>query len=369
MRCPHSCRALALAWLAVAASVACRGAADEEVDSESVVDVRTAPARLGDIQAVVRATAVVTPAPGADLVVVAPEAARIAEIPHAAGEAVHTGDLLVRFDIPGAIADVQKQQAEVARAEAAVETTRAAAARARDLFERGVAARREVEESTRAVADAEAALVEARASLDAARAIAGRSAVHATFDGVIARRQHNPGDFVEPAAADPVLRVIDPRRLEIVASVPLADTPRITVGAPAHLDGATGAARDLALSVLAPPTAVEAGAAAAPVRLRPGRPVPLPVGTPVQVVIEAEHHHQVVLVPRAAIVREGDETAVFVARDGKAHRQPVTLGLTDGEQVEIVTGLAAGEPVIVDGQAGLPDDAAIRIATGEGARP
>ena len=46
------------------------------------------------------ATAIVTPAPGADLVVTAPEAARIAEMPHAEGERVRKGDLLVRFDIP-----------------------------------------------------------------------------------------------------------------------------------------------------------------------------------------------------------------------------------------------------------------------------
>jgi multidrug efflux pump subunit AcrA (membrane-fusion protein) len=89
----------------------------------------------------------------------------------------------------------------------------------------------------------------------------------------------------------------------------------------------------------------------------------------VQVVVDAEHHTNAVLVPREAIVRDGDETAVFIARDDKAHRQPVTIGLTDADHVEIVKGIAAGDNVIVDGQAGLPDDATIHVSAGGEAEP
>ena len=72
-----------------------------------------------------------------------------------------------------------------------------------------------------------------------------------------------------------------------------------------------------------------------------------------------------VLVPVAAIVRDGEETAVLVAADGKAHRRVVTLGLSDGVHVEIVDGVAAGDQVIVDGQAGLPDGPPITAREGE----
>ena len=290
---------------------ACSKDTAEEVESETVVSVKTAAATLGDIRAVVHATGVVSPAPGAELVVVAPEAARIAEIPHAAGDRVRRGDLLVRFEIPTSAAEVQRQRAEVGRAQAALENAKAAQARATALFERGVAARREVEDSNRAVADAEAALAQARASLAASEALANRAIVRATFDGVIARRLHNPGDLVEPTASDPVLRVIDPRRLEVVASVPLADAPRVEVGAPARLAGTPANASIADLKVVSGPAAVETGTAAVPVRLRFAGPADLPIGTPVQVDIDAEQHRNVVLVPAAAIVREGEETSVF----------------------------------------------------------
>ena len=352
--------ALIVACMAVAA---CERQPAEEIESAAVVSVQTVPAAVRDIVGVVHATGVVAPAPGADLVVVAPEVARIVEMPRAAGDAVRPGDVLVRFEIPGSAADVEKQEAETARARAALEQARAAHQRATDLFERGVAARREVEESLRAAADAEAAVAQANAALAAARTLAGRAVVRATFAGIVAQRLHNPGDVVEPSATEPVLRVVDPHRLEVVASVPLADVSRVRVGAAARIDGGEDrGADDRVLHVVSTPALVDAGTATVPVRLRPDAPLGAPVGAPVQIDIDAERHAHVVVVPSAAIVREGEETSVFIASNGKALRRKVRLGVADADGVEIVSGVAAGEPVIVDGQSGLPDGAAITSA-------
>ena len=90
-----------------------------------------------------------------------------------------------------------------------------------------------------------------------------------------------------------------------------------------------------------------------------------PVGTPLQVTIDTEEHKNVVLVPTDAVIREADETAVFVANGDKAERRVVTLGLSDAEHTEIKSGIKAGEPVIVKGQAGLPDGAKITTAAAE----
>ena len=349
----------AVSFTVLTVSAACHGQTAEEVDSTSAVAVKAVPATRGTIRAAVHATGIVNPAAGAELVVVAPGSARIAEMPHAAGDRVRHGDVLVRFEMPAAAADVQKQQAELARAEAALENAKSAQARARELFDRGVAARKEVEDANRSLADAAAAVAEARASLAAAHTVAARAAVRATFNGIIAKRYHNPGDLVEATASDPVLRVIDPDRLEVVASVALADASRVEVGARARLVSVPTTTPAVELKVLSRPAAVDPGTATVPVRLAFSGPVQVPVGSPAQVDIEAEQHRDVVLVPGVAIVREGEETAVFVASEGKAHRRPVRVGLTDGTSVEIVSGVTAGERVIIDGQAGLPDNAAV----------
>lgn len=358
---------VALALIAVGA--ACTKQAAEEVVSETVVPVMTAPVVTGSIRGRVHATGLVSSAPGGELVVVAPEAARIVDIPHAEGDGVRRGDLLVRFEIPSSAAEVQKQVAEIARAQAAVANAEANRTRAHDLFDRGIAARKDVEDADRAVADAQAALAQAEAARAAANLVVARSIVRATFDGVVAKRYHNPGDVVEPVSTDPVLRIIDLRRLEVVASVPLADAPRIVIGAAAHLANVSAANPEVGLKVLSRPAAVEAGTASIPIRLAFNAPTTFPAGMPVQVDIDAELHPNAVLIPAAALVREGEGTAVFVVSGDKAQRRPVQIGLTDGERLEIVAGLKTGELVIVDGQAGLPDGAPIRVGAPVTPRP
>jgi RND family efflux transporter MFP subunit len=272
---------------------------------------------------------------------------------------VRAGDLLVRFEIPNLPAEVEKQSAEVQRADSAVATARANQTRVRDLFERGIAARKEVEDADRELADAQAALAQAQASRGAAGTNASRAVVRASFSGVIAKRYHNPGDFVEPGASDPVLRVIDLDRLEVVASVPLADAPRITVGASARI---TGIDDGPSLKVLSRPAAVEEGTASVPVRLAFTSPAHYPARAPVAIDIDAERHDGVIVVPQSAIVREGEQTAVFVVTGNKAQRRPVATGLSGADLVEIKSGLKAGEMVIVDGQNGLPDGATVTTA-------
>jgi RND family efflux transporter MFP subunit len=353
------------AWLAIAGlvfSVACQRDAPEEVESETVVPVTAMPAETGSITAEARATGIVVPAPGAELLVIAPEPARIVEIPKAEGDTVKRGDVLVRFEIPSTAAEVSKQEAETTRAQARIENARAALVRAKDLFDRGVAARKEVEDATKELADAEADLAAAQAAKAAAGAMAARSVVRATFDGIVAKRSHNPGDLIEATASDAVLRVVDPRRVEVVASVPIADALGITVGAPARIVDASASAGDSSLKVVAQPAAVQPGTATVAVRLGFAKPTRYPVGAPVQVGIETDTHKNVVLVPASAIVREGEETAVFAVESQTAKRREVKTGIESGDRVEIVSGINTGEMVITSGQNGLPDGAKVTLA-------
>lgn len=353
--------------LALVATASCTRQAAEEVVSETIVPVTATPAVTGPIRGLVHATGIVSSAPGGELVIVAPEVARIVEVPHAEGDGVRKGAVLVRFEIPSATAEVQKQVAEIARAQASIANAEANRTRAHDLFDRGIAARKEVEDADRTVADAQAALAQAEAARAAANLVLARSVVRATFDGVVAKRYHNPGDVVEPVSTDPVLRVIDLRRLEVVASVPLADSPRIVIGASAHLAKVPDGDPEAALKVLSRPAAVEAGSATIPVRLAFIAPTTLPAGAPVQVAIDAELHPNAVLIPLQALVREGEETAVFVVNGNTAQRRPVRIGIADGMRIEVVSDVKPGEMVVVDGQAGLPDGATISV--GDPAKP
>src|SRR6185503_9313515 len=170
-------------------------------------------------EGIVAASGIVSAAPGADWVITAPEPARIVELPKAEGDRVTPGDLLVRFEIPARATDVAARRAEVDQARARMENAQASVTRLTTLVEHGVAAQKELEDARRDLAEAKAAVAQAQAALQNAGALESRTVVRATFPGVVAKRAHNPGDMVEAAAGDVILRVIDPGKLQVLASV------------------------------------------------------------------------------------------------------------------------------------------------------
>ncbi len=69
-----------------------------------------------------------------------------------------------------------------------------------------------------------------------------------------------------------------------------------------------------------------------------------------------------VLVPAKAVRDEGGSNFVFVLAEQRARRRPVTLGGTIGDSRQVLTGVSAGEAVIIDAPAALKDDAAVTVA-------
>lgn len=351
-----------LALVMVAGVVAgCGKPADEQVETTTAVPVSVEAAKVETLVANLSVSGTIVPAPGADWVITAPAQGTIAELPKSEGQSVRQGDLLVRFDIPSLAADVAARKADVDQARGKVTTTEAAVTRLSGLVKEGIAAQRELQDATQAHVEAEAALQQASSASTAANALAERATVRARFDGVVSKRWHNPGDLVDGAQSDPILRVVDPAHLQAVAAVPLADLARVAVGQPATVTGPAGGQGDPA-TVFSKPAQVEAGSATADVRLTFHGVTHLPVGAAVKVDITAEQKPNVLTVAAAAVVRDGADTFVMVAgADGKAHKHPVKTGLVSAERVEILSGLAAGDQAIVRGQDGLPDHAAIQV--------
>ncbi len=94
-------------------------------------------------------------------------------------------------------------------------------------------------------------------------------------------------------------------------------------------------------------------AVAPPAEVRPGAFV--------AVDIVRTTHQNARLVPREAVIRELQEAFVFVAVEGVARKRPIELGLEEGSRIEAVQGLEPGEQVIVAGQGGLKDGAAVKV--------
>jgi RND family efflux transporter MFP subunit len=332
----------------------------EQVETTTAVPVSIEAARVATVTARLAVGGTIAPAPGADWVITAPAQGTIAELPKAEGDLVREGDLLVRFDIPNLPADVAARQADIAQAQGKVETTQAEVTRLTGLVAQKIAAEREVQEAKQAHVEAEAALQQAQSASKAAVALADRATVRARFNGVVSKRWHNPGDLVDGAQSDPILRVINPAALQAIASVPLADLPRVSVGQAARVLGPGGDAEPA--TVMSKPAQVDAGSATADVRLRFASMTHLPVGSAIHVDIIAEQRANVLTVAAAAVVRDGDDTFVMVAGDDhKARKHPVKTGLLSDERIEILSGLSPGDQAIIRGQEGLPDGATIQV--------
>ncbi len=280
-------------------------------------------------------------------------------MPKAEGDRVASGDLLVRFEIPSFATDVSTHRAEVQAAQARLDNAQANVARLTTLVEHGVASQKELEDAHRDQNEARASLAQAQAALQNATVVESRTVVRARFAGIVARRAHNPGDMVEPTSADVILRIIDPTHLQVVAAVPIPDLPRVQIGKPARIMVPNGEEPEPG-KVVSRPAAVEPTGVSADVRMAFNAATKLAVGTPVRVEIVAEQHPNALAVPASAVIHEDENAFVMVAgADKKAHKRKITIGLMTPALAEVTGGLKAGEEIIVQGQQGLPDGAAI----------
>jgi len=352
---------LIAAALSVIVAGGCAKPGVEKAETEAPVPVTVEPARVETLTATITATGVVTAAPGGDWTITAPGPARIVEIPKAENDPVHVGDLLVRFDMPSLTADLNARKADLAQATSRLNTAKDQLVRETNLLSQGVTAQREVNAAKQDVVDAESALQTAQSAVTANQDLSDRLVVRAKFDGVVAKRWHNPGEMVDASAGDPILRVINPTQLQVVASVPMSVLGRIIVGRPAKVIGPGGGDGEDA-TVTAKPAQVDPTSPTADVRLTFAKPTDLPAGAVVQVDITAEIRPNVVTVLTASIVYdEGDIFVMGAGADNRAHKYPVVLGFATHDRTEIKNGVSAGLPVIIRGQDGLPDGGAIVI--------
>ena len=143
--------------------------------------------------------------------------------------------------------------------------------------------------------------------------------------------------------------------------MPVGDLRRVVVGRAAEIKE-PGQDEGEPARVLTRPAQVDPAGATGDVRLVFLKPTGLPAGTRVEIEIHGEDHPQALVIPAAAVVIEEGEIFVMVAgADGKAHKYPIAIGLATRTEVEVTSGLKVGDRVIVRGQDGLPEGAAVSI--------
>jgi membrane fusion protein, multidrug efflux system len=284
-------------------------------------------------------------------VMLRPEVAgRVSQIAFADGARVRKGQLLVQLD------DVL-QRAELSQAQAQVSIVRANLTRNQELLAEKFVAPRAVEESQAALQVAEAQLALAQARL-------GRMRIVAPFDGSVGIRNVNVGDYVKDGAD--LVNLEDSSALYVDFRVPERFQGKLATGQKVNVEldalpGQTFQAKVQALDPL-----VDANGRSVAVRaVLPGvGNSPLRPGMFARTTTVFSVSDSALVVPEEAIVPQGGKQFVFVLEsqgEGDTKKQisrkvEVKLGVRNNAQVQLVSGVSAGDTVVVAGQQRLQKD-------------
>ncbi len=253
------------------------------------------------------------------------------------GQSVKAGELLARLDSRELRARLDQAMAVRQQAENDLK-------RASTLLNQKIGTQAEFDNAQSKYRVAQAVATEAETLL-------GYTQVIAPFDGTITRQHADVGDLATPGK--PVLEIQDERALRLEADVPESVIGKITLGnkLPVRIP-ALDTTFEGVVSEIAPAAdpvsctfLVKLDLPSAP-NLRAGQfgRVAMPAG-----------ETSALRAPASAVAQRGQMEIVFVAADGHAQMRLVKTGKRVGNEVEVVSGLSAGESVVLDGAAQLRD--------------
>ena len=376
-----------------------------------MVSVQVTPAHTGEIALVVSSEAVVFPLQQA---VVAPKiTSTIKTFLVQRGSRVHKGQLLAVLENADLSAASEQSKGEYEQAEASYATTTgaslpqeiqkaeldAAAAKTsldaqqkvydsrRELFQQGALPRRDMDAAEVALVQARSQFEQAQKQLEdlhrigkeqtlksasgqlsaakgkylGAEAELSYSQIHSPIDGVITDRPLYPGELA--TANQPLLTVMDMSKLIAKAHIAQSQTASFKVGDPATVK-IPGLADPIKgrLSLISP--ALDPGSTTIEVWVEVAKPPSqLKAGMTVQVAISARTVPNAIVVPASAVYKnaEGAEFVLIAGKDGVAHSETVATGIHGPDEIQIVSGVHSGDPVITSGGYALPDKTKIKI--------
>ncbi len=333
------------------------------------VEVSVATAENGPVEATVANTRAGTVEARRRAKLAPTTSGQVVKLPVDVGTRVNPGDLLLelrnddlRAELKGAESRVRSAEARAQQACAQAGAARREAERAERLGARGVAPAAEVDQSTAearaSTKGCDAARVEIQAARDqvqVVRAALDRTRLTAPFGGVVAAVNAELGEIVSPSPpgipTPPAIDLIDDAVLHVAAPIDEVDAPRVRLGMPVRvtvdaLPGRTFAGTVTRIAPFVLDVEKQARTVEIEVALKDAeaRTLLLPGYTAdAEVILDARP--ETLRVPTEAVLEGG---RVLVLRpDGVIEARDVKTGLSNWEKTEILSGLAAGERVVL----------------------
>jgi RND family efflux transporter MFP subunit len=297
-------------------------------------------------------------------VVISPETGglRIAELAVTVGQKVAKGQLLVRLADDTVRAELAKQEALVAQAEASLQQAAGNFKRAQAVDVAGAIAPQKLDEYRANEATARAALASARADLQSARLKLAQTRIVAPDAGIVASKSGIVGNVA--AAGTELYRLIRQGRIEWRAELDAQQLAAVRPGQPAQVALPGGQTVQGKVWLVSPTLSTSTGRGLAYVSL----PADLASSSAAKVGVFASGSIELatqpaVTLPEAAVVlRDGRSYVYLVGDDHRAASRPVITGRRQDARVEIVSGLDGANRVVAKGGAFLSDGVVVRVA-------
>jgi len=400
---------LVLVATLVATLAGCGGAKKEAAEVEAPTPVQVEEVRKGPIDHMVTADAVLYPVNQDN------ETAKISAPVKAVlvnrGDHVKAGQLIIELETADLAATANESKSLYDQSQSALQTVTGSTViedkskaqndlasaqqvldAAKKVYESRVALQRQGALAQRLVDDARVSLAQAQATydiakkhletldsvgqreqiraaqlqVDAAKAHYENSTVQMSYgkitskiSGIVADRPVYPGEM--PASGTPLISIIDISSVVARANVPVREAASVQVGRPATITGAGG---DVLGKVTVVSPAVDPNTTTVEVWVEAPNPgEKLKPGDTVHVAIKAETLQDVTLVPASAILNadEGGQMVIVITPDNVAHQHKVSIGIRQGTNVEIVSGVNEGDKVVTVGGLGLDDGSKVIV--------
>ena len=288
--------------------------------------------------------------------------------------------------------DVQKAELDFAQAKANLDLNQSIVNSRNQLFAEGAIPGRDLDTAQAALVQAQAAYDTAAKHLESMKAVTRESAlkaaqgqlssaegklkgadaqvsyseIHSPINGVVTDRSLFAGETA--AAGAPLLTVMDTSSLLAKTHVAESVVQQMRVGDDGKVQ-VPGIADPVPAKVSLISPALDPGSTTVEVWLKiDNKAGTLRVGTPVKALITGRTVANAWKIPQTAVLtaQDGSKSVMLVGSDGAAHKKPVTLGISDGEDVQVLDGVTASDTVITRGAYGLDEGTKVKVGPAEG---
>jgi HlyD family secretion protein len=283
--------------------------------------------------------------------------------------------------------DYQRAQLDLAQAKANLDLNQSIVTSRKQLYSEGAIPGRDLDTATAALVQAQAAYDTAKQHLESMQKVSREAAlqsaqgqltsakgkylgaeaqvsyseIHSPIDGVVTDRPLFAGETA--AAGAPLITVMETSELLAKIHISQSLAQRMKVGDSATIS-VPGVEDPVPAKVSLISPALDPGSTTVEIWLKAAnKDAALKVGTPVHVQIEGRSVRNAVKVPVASVLTadDGSKFVMVISTDGAAHKKPIETGIRGAEEIEVKSGLAAGDTVITTGAYGLDDGTKVKV--------